>query len=63
MPRSVTPVTVTTRLQQLRYDWATSVQVTRRGDLKIWQGLKVRAFHPAGEWTMYQVAAPEPQTD
>jgi hypothetical protein len=63
MPRSVRPVTVTTQLQQLDYPWATSVTVSRRGDLKIWQGLKARAFHPAGEWTMYTVAALPPGSE
>lgn len=33
--------------------WCTSVQVTRDGDLKIWEGFRVRVFHPAGEWAAY----------
>jgi hypothetical protein len=54
-----TPVTVTTWHQELSYPWATSVRLDRRGDLHILQGWRQRAFHPAGEWTKYTVAAPE----
>jgi len=29
--------------------------VDRRGDLRIMQGLRQRAFHPCGEWVSYTV--------
>lgn len=59
--RRPTPVTVTTQSQEIAYPWATSARVDRRGNLRIYQGLSQRVFHPAGEWTKYAVqpAAPE----
>ena len=41
--------------QELAYPWATSVRVDRRGDLRVMQGLRQRAFHPCGEWASYTV--------
>jgi hypothetical protein len=50
--------TVTVRTasgQELGYEWATSVRVDRRGDLRVMQGFKQRAFHPCAEWLSYTV--------
>ena len=50
--------TVTVRTasgQELAYPWATSVRVDRRGDLRVMQGLRQRAFHPCAEWVSYTV--------
>jgi hypothetical protein len=50
--------TVTVRTasgQELAYPWATSVRVDRRGDLRVLQGLRQRAFHPCAEWASYTV--------
>jgi hypothetical protein len=41
--------------QELAYPWATSVRVDRRGDLRVMQGLRQRAFHPCAEWVSYTV--------
>jgi len=41
--------------QNLAYPWATSVRVDRRGDLRIMQGVRRRAFHPCAEWANYTV--------
>jgi hypothetical protein len=41
--------------QELAYPWATSVRVDRRGDLRVMQGLRRRAFHPCAEWVSYTV--------
>ena len=41
--------------QELTYPWATSVRVDRRGDLRIMQRLRQRAFHPCREWVSYTV--------
>ena len=52
-------VTVTTAHDgEVTYSWATGVQENRKGSLQIMQGWRQRAFHPAGEWTKYTVAAP-----
>ena len=51
--------TVTVRTvsgEELSYPWATSVRVDRRGDLRVMQGLRQRAFHPCAEWASYPVA-------
>ena len=51
--------TVTVRTasgEELSYPWATSVRVDRRGDLRVMQGLRQRAFHPCAEWASYTVA-------
>ena len=51
--------TVTVRTvsgEELSYPWATSVRVDRRGDLRLMQGLRQRAFHPCAEWASYTVA-------
>jgi hypothetical protein len=50
--------TVTVRTvsgQERAYPWATSVRVDRRGDLRVMQGLRQRAFHPCAEWASYTV--------
>ena len=50
--------TVTVRTasgQEFDYPWATSVRVDRRGDLRVMQGLRQRAFHPRAEWAAYTV--------
>ena len=50
--------TVTVRTasgQEFDYPWATSVRVVRRGDLRVMQGLRQRAFHPCAEWAAYTV--------
>ena len=50
--------TVTVRTatgQELAYPWATSVRVDRRGDLRVMQGLRQRAFHACAEWVSYTV--------
>ena len=39
--------------QDLAYPWATSLRVDRRGDLRVMQGLRRRAFHPRAEWASY----------
>ena len=41
--------------QDLSYPWATSIRVDRRGDLRVLQGLRQRAFHPCAEWASYTV--------
>jgi hypothetical protein len=41
--------------QDLAYPEATSLRVDRRGDLRVMQGLRRRAFHPCAEWTSYTV--------
>jgi hypothetical protein len=41
--------------QELAYPWATSVRVDRRGDLRVLQGWRQRAFHPCAEWASYTV--------
>lgn len=41
--------------QEVSYPWATSVRVDRRGDLRVMQGLRQRAFHPCAEWASYTV--------
>jgi hypothetical protein len=56
--RKTGPQTVTVRTpggQELAYPWATSVRVDRRGDLRVLQGLRQRAFHPCAEWASYTV--------
>ena len=53
---SAQAVTVqTTSGQELAYPWATSVRVDRKGDLRVMQGLRPRAFHPVDEWLSYTV--------
>jgi hypothetical protein len=50
--------TVTVRTvsgQELSYPWATSVRVDRRGDLRVLQGFRQRAFHTCAEWASYTV--------
>jgi hypothetical protein len=50
--------TVTVRTasgQEFDYPWATSVRVDRRGDLRVMQGLRQRAFCPCAEWAAYTV--------
>jgi hypothetical protein len=41
--------------QELTYPGATSLRVDRRGDLRVMQGLRQRAFHSCAEWTSYTV--------
>jgi hypothetical protein len=41
--------------QELTYPEATSIRVDRRGDLRVLQGLRARAFHPCAEWASYTV--------
>ena len=41
--------------EELAYPWATSIRVNRRGDLRVLQGLRQRAFHPCAEWASYTV--------
>jgi hypothetical protein len=40
---------------ELKYPWATSIRVDRRGDLRVLKGLRQRAFHPRAEWASYTV--------
>jgi hypothetical protein len=50
--------TVTVRTvggEVLAYPWATSVRVDRRGDLRVLQRFRQRAFHPCAEWVSYTV--------
>jgi hypothetical protein len=55
-PASAQTVTVRTASgQEFDYPWATSVRVDRRGDLRVMQGLRQRAFHPCAEWADYTV--------
>ena len=42
--------------EELPYPWATSVRVDRRGDLRVMQGFRRRAFHPCADWASYTVA-------
>jgi hypothetical protein len=52
------PQTVTVQTasgQELAYPQATSIRVDRRGDLRVMQGLRRRAFHPCAEWASYTV--------
>jgi hypothetical protein len=39
------------------YTWATDVRVDRKGNLRVFDGMHQRAFHPAGEWESYIVKA------
>jgi hypothetical protein len=49
--------------QEITYPWATSIRVDRRGDLRVMQGLRRRAFHPRAEWASYTVQnLRDPQT-
>jgi hypothetical protein len=41
--------------EELAYPSATSVRVDRRGDLRVMQGLRRRAFHSRAEWASYTV--------
>jgi hypothetical protein len=41
--------------EELAYRSATSIRVDRRGDLRVLQGLRRRAFHPCAEWASYTV--------
>jgi hypothetical protein len=41
--------------QELAYPGATSIRVDRRGDLRVLQGFRQRAFHPCAEWASYTV--------
>jgi hypothetical protein len=41
--------------EELAYPQATSVRVDRRGDLRVLEGLRQRAFHPCAEWASYTV--------
>jgi hypothetical protein len=55
-PAGAQTVTVRTASgQEFDYPWATSVRVDRRGDLRVMQGLRQRAFHPCAEWADYTV--------
>lgn len=36
--------------------WCTEVEITKAGELKLWQGLRIRVFHPPGEWKSYSVS-------
>jgi hypothetical protein len=56
-------VTVRTASQELSYPWATSVRVDRKGDLRVMQGLRQRAFHPRAEWASYTVENLRPGTE
>jgi len=50
--------TLTVRMasgEELAYPEATSIRVNRRGDLRVLQGLRQRAFHPCAEWASYTV--------
>lgn len=50
--------TLTVRMasgQEITYPSATSIRVDRRGDLRVLQGLRQRAFHPCAEWASYTV--------
>lgn len=51
-------MTVLTPDGEVRHPWATSAVVSKRGVLKIYNGLAVRAFYPHGDWTQYTVTAP-----
>jgi hypothetical protein len=56
--RKTGPQTVIVRTasgRELAYPWATSVRVDRKGDLRVLQGLRQRAFHPCAEWASYTV--------
>ena len=56
MAETAQAVTVRTASgQDLAYPEATSLRVDRRGDLRVMQGLRRRAFHPCAEWTSYTV--------
>lgn len=48
---------VTIATTTISYPWATSVSVTRKGALRIYQGWRQRAYHPRGEWKSYTVEA------
>jgi hypothetical protein len=57
-PREAGAQTLTVRTadgEELAYPWATSIRVNRRGDLRVLQGLRQRAFHPCAEWASYTV--------
>jgi len=53
---SIQSVTVFTAGQEYTYPWATGVRVDRKGDLRIMQGWRQRAYHPRGEWLSYTAA-------
>jgi hypothetical protein len=53
---STQAVTVRTATgEEHAYPWATSVRVDRRGDLRVLQGWRQRAYHPRAEWASYTV--------
>lgn len=35
--------------------WCTEVRVTKKGELQLWDGHRLRVFHPLGEWVGYHV--------
>lgn len=39
------------------YTWATDARIDRKGNLRVFEGVHQRAFHPAGEWDSYIVKA------
>jgi hypothetical protein len=43
------------------YPWATSADVNRAGELRIYDGIRIRAFHPEGMWQSYTVRAAGPE--
>jgi hypothetical protein len=57
---TVRPVSVQGRAATHHYPWATSVTISKRGELKIFQGWQQRAFHPHGEWLSFTVQADSP---
>jgi hypothetical protein len=64
MSRHIINVVVTTSHQQIVYNgWVTEARTDRKGNLRLYQGVRQRVFHPAGEWTKYSVAAPQIKGD
>jgi hypothetical protein len=54
-PGAQTLIVRTVGGEELAYPSATSIRVDRRGDLRVLQGLRRRAFHPCAEWASYTV--------
>jgi hypothetical protein len=58
--RDISRIEVLAEGQQLSYPWASYASVTRKGELRVYQGRRQRAFHPAGQWEQFTVVASAP---
>ena len=58
--RDISTVQVVAEGQQISYPWASYATVTRKGELRIYQGRRQRAYHPDGQWEQFTVVATAP---